>query len=388
MTIRKIVEFLKNEESRNFFKELQKKSTFTINEVQKLIEESPEKPIKDLLTQVDIQKKIGWKLIYPEDLIFTRKGAEQCSSSLIAEYNASKMESYEKVADLCCGIGIDLISLAKKKEIVFAVDSDEETLLAAQFNCRSQNITNVIFINDKAENFKTEVDAVYADPDRRKNNKRNIKAEDYSPSLEDLLRLNIKFPNMIIKLSPAVNYKSFKIRMDHTLEFVSEKGTLKEILLCLGDLKTKNVNRKAVLLPQSLNITDDKVCNIAVNRIDEYVYEPDPAIIRAGLAAELASKIGFNLIDDRSAILTSNHKIDDSYGKLYQVQEILPYSLRNLKIYLKANEIGELILKTRGFSESVETFRRKLRLRGKNKVIIYILKLSNKHLMLILKKID
>lgn len=388
MNIEKITKFIQEEAGRKFFKKIQLKELNSVNQIQKLIEQNPDKPVRDLLSQFRIQKDICWKIPDSFDLIFTRKGAEQCSSSLIADYNASKFMKFHTVADLCCGIGMDLMSIASNKDRVFAVDSDRNTLMAAEYNCQRRNLSNVEFLNEKAENFNREVEAVFIDPDRRKNGKRQIKAENYSPSFSSILAMSKRFPHLAAKLSPLFDYDDLKIDPGYTLEFVSERGTLKELLLCLGKTHTESVTRKAVLLPSGSTIDDREKVHREFSTIKKYIYEPDPAIIRAGLVAELAEKIDYKLIDARSAILTSDKITTENFGRIYQVVQIMPYNLRRLTAFIQENDIGELVLKTRGFSETVEEMRKKLKLKGKKSAIIFIIKLQNKHKMLLLRSLN
>src|SRR5579862_4989077 len=71
------------------------------------------------------------------EMLFTRAGYEQSSSETIARHRAARFGGARRVADLCCGIGGDLIALAAPRppapespepespEIVLAVDRDE-----------------------------------------------------------------------------------------------------------------------------------------------------------------------------------------------------------------------------------------------------------------------
>src|ERR1700744_3864988 len=58
------------------------------------------------------------------DMLFTRSGYEQASSQPIARYRAKRFGDARRVADLCCGIGGDLLALAPGREAL-AVDRDE-----------------------------------------------------------------------------------------------------------------------------------------------------------------------------------------------------------------------------------------------------------------------
>ena len=380
MNIDKLLEFLQQDKNRNFFKELQELKEITINDIQQLISNNPDKPIKEMLTQIKLQKKNLNKIPISNELLFTEKGAQQSSSWILAQYHEDKLKAFGNIADLCCGIGVDLINIAKDKNHVYAVDSDADTIKLAEYNCKNQSLSNINYELSKAEEFNQQVDAIFIDPDRRPGSSRKITSEEYSPPFSKIMELRNICPNIAVKLSPAIDYKRLRLPVDSSLEFVSENGTLKEILLCLGDLATKNCDRKAVLLPSNLTL-QNSIIKIEVTDIQKYLFEPDAAIIRAGLVQELGSKIGYKLIDPKLALLTGSQILQNEFGKIYEVEKIMKYDLKKVRKYVRENKIGELIIKTRGFPESVEQFRKKIKLKGKNSIVMFILRKGDAHII-------
>lgn len=380
MNIDILLKFLKDKNNRKFFKELQELKEITINDTQKLVLNNPEKPIKEMLSQIQLQRRNFKKIPFSNELLFTEQGAQQASSWQLAKYHGEKFRVFNIVADLCCGIGVDLINIAKGKEKIYAINLDEDTLKLSEYNCKNQNFNNINFMLGKAEDFDQQVDAIFIDPDRRSGSNRRIAPEDYSPPFSKIMRLRNICKNIAVKLSPAIDYKRLNLPLDSTLEFVSENGTLKEILLCMGKLSTENCERKAVLLTYNLILQNSNV-KTKVTEIQKYLFEPDPAIIRARLVQELGSKIGYNLIDSKLALLTGSQILLSDFGKTYEVEEIMKYDLKRVRKFIRENEIGELIIKTRGFPESVEKFRKKIKLKGKNSVIMFILRKGDDHII-------
>lgn len=379
MDIAKIIEFLSLEQNWKLFWKLQNSSNLSINQIQSLIFEYSEFPIKDLLSLIKIQKKNLTKNKAAADLVFTEKGAQQASSGVLAAYHGCKFQRYSTVADLCCGNGVDLLQLSAGKQHVFAVDLDEITLQTARFNTRTFN--NIEFMNSKAEEFEVKVGAIFVDPDRRSELGRLLDAEMISPPLSKLLQLQTINPNLAIKLSPAMNYHKLKLPSEYTLEFVSEDGVLKEILLCLGNLVTQGIKRKAVLLPAGRELNNNNT-SIPIIGIQKFIFEPDPAIIRAGLVQEVGSEIGFDLINKHLALLSGNERVFSEFGTTFSVIDNFPYNMKLLHRYLRQQQIGNLVIKTRGFPITVENFRKKLKLKGKHKTILFIIRLGNSHQMI------
>jgi SAM-dependent methyltransferase len=380
MNISRLIEFLETEENQKFFSDLQSREELSINEIQKLENEYNEYPIKDILSLIKIQKKNLKKNPDSLNLIYTEKGAQQASSKRLAIFHADKFEKHSIIADLCCGNGIDLMHLAAGKKKVFAVDLDEKTLNTAKYNLSESN--NIEFIQGKAEDFDKSVDAVFIDPDRRIDSIRTLRLEDMSPSLSSILHLKSITANIAIKLSPATDYRSLNIEDAHTFEFISEEGVLKEILLCFGDFATKNVTRKAILLPVGIYLSNND-SSIPVVGIHEFIFEPDPAVIRAGLVQELGAEIGFSLIDKHLALLTGKNAVFSNFGTTYKTVTSFSYDIKMLHKYCRQEQIGELVIKTRGFPIPVEKFRNKLKLKGKQKAVLFIIRLGDDHEMII-----
>lgn len=380
MNIDKLLEYLQTKENIEFFCELQKLKNFTINDIQQLISNNSDKPIKEMLSQIKLQKRNLDKIPISNELLFTEQGAQQASSWKLAQYHAEKLKAYNTAADLCCGIGVDLLNIAGNKEQVYAVDIDIDTLKLAEFNCKKYDLKNIDFKLNKAEEFKQPVDAIFIDPDRRPGNFRKIAPEEYSPPFSKILELRKICPNIAVKLSPALDYEKLDLPHDSTLEFVSENGTLKEILLCMGELATENCERKAILLPSHLTLQNSNI-KTKITNIRKYLFEPDAAVIRAGLVQELGCKLNYNLIDSKLALLTGSQVVKRDFGKIYEVEEIMKYNLKKVRKYVRENEIGELIIKTRGFPESVEKFRKKIKLKGDNSVVMFILRMGDDHII-------
>ena len=58
------------------------------------------------------------------DMFFTRSGLEQASAEdVVARHRSGRYAGASQVADLCCGIGGDLIALAEGRRVL-AVDRD------------------------------------------------------------------------------------------------------------------------------------------------------------------------------------------------------------------------------------------------------------------------
>ena len=362
------------------------KEISNLNQIQKFKSDYPLFPIEELLTIIKLQMKFGRKIDNADKMLLTQKGGEQASSKIMAKFHAQKLQKYDTVADICCGLGIDLIEIAKKSKKVFAIELDEKTIRFARHNCSSVNLSNISFLHIDGNDFDEKVDAIYIDPDRRPKGKRTADIEIMSPSMNDILKMQRITKNILIKLSPITDYRKLEISVNHSFEFVSENGILKEILLCLGNF-AHEYKCKATLLPQNITLNNLSPKCKQIISIQNYIFEPDSAIIRAGLVEQIAHQIKYDFIDENIAILTSDKLAVSGFGKFYAVQESMSYNEKKLKRKLREDGIGNLIIKTRGFPITAENFRKKFKLKGKKEQIILIVRLEKKHQIMFLSRI-
>ncbi|NJL93086.1 MAG: hypothetical protein HC915_04855 [Anaerolineae bacterium] len=111
---------------------------------------------------------------------------------------------------------------------------------------------------------------------------------DYQPPLETVQNWALRA--LLIKVSPGVNLAEVAW-LEAGVEFVSLGGELKEALLHLGELRF--AGRRATLLPQGETLLPQGLEAPPLSPTPlRYLYEPDPAIIRAGLFGELLARPG------------------------------------------------------------------------------------------------
>src|SRR5215468_3042010 len=95
--------------------------------------EYPAELVAAALTQHELRIQARAKFGRAGQMFFTRAGLEQASSEVVARYRARRYAHAGRVADLCCGIGGDLIALAQD-HAVLAVDIDPLHLRMALAN--------------------------------------------------------------------------------------------------------------------------------------------------------------------------------------------------------------------------------------------------------------
>ena len=142
------------------------------------------------------------------EMLFTRDGYEQSSSETIARYRAVRFGDARRVADLCCGIGGDLIALAsasRSQTIVLAVDRDEVHTRLALHNALVYGVSYRVSacVADVRDIRLVGIDAVFIDPARRAGGRR-FRAGVSEPPLDWCFGLAERVPAVCVKAAPGL----------------------------------------------------------------------------------------------------------------------------------------------------------------------------------------
>ena len=140
-----------------------------------------------LLEQVDLRRRAAAKFTKPAQMFFTRVGLEQSTDEWTARYKAQHFLSTPPfsnstaptVADLCCGIGGDLLALAESASAI-GIDLDPIPAHFAAINTAAR----VLQTDVTAFDFDG-VDAWHIDPDRRATGQRTTNLDYYQPDVAD-----------------------------------------------------------------------------------------------------------------------------------------------------------------------------------------------------------
>ena len=118
-----------------------------------------------------------------------------------------------------------------------------------------------------------------------------------------------------MKIAPGVAWGDVA-HLGAEVEFVSVGGELKECVLWFGALRT--VARRATLLPDGAALAADEPPPLPpVVSTGQYLFDPDPAVVRAGLVGQLAAELGLSPIDHTVMLLTADRPVDSPFGTTY-----------------------------------------------------------------------
>lgn len=329
---------------------------------------------KAALETVILRKKAGTKFSHADSMFFTRAGLEMASGEIVSRYRAKRFGKFDRVADLCCGIGGDSIGLASISNLhsLISVDLDPLHLELAKLNLAAYNARADFIQADLAKEKPPRADAYFFDPSRRAAHKRIFSVKDYQPPLALIESLSPK--SVGVKISPGVKMSEIE-NYDCEVEFVSVEGELKEAALWFGDLNT--IRRRATLLRPDhdpLHLTEDLslVSPLSISSPLSFLYEPDPSVLRTGLVTTLARQIDAQQIDADISYLTSQRLTATPWARVFFIEAAMPFSQKRLREKLRSMNVGRVTIKKRGSPLDVDDFARSLKLKGDEERIIFL----------------
>ena len=309
-----------------------------------------------------LRTRAASKFSRAREMYFTRDALEQASGERISSHRAQRFADYASVGDFGCGIGGDLISLAARTNAT-GIERDVVRAAMAAENLRVCGVNGRASVQaaDLAECSWPDVAALWCDPARRENGRRIFSVRNYQPALPTVLEWQKRVPNLGVKLSPGVQRREIA-GLPAEVEFISEGGGLKEAVLWFGALRTADM--RATLLPGAHTLIAMPGASVATGPLLRYLYEPDPAVMRAGLVQTLAVMLDARKLDEDIAYLTSDALCPTVFARAYEVDDALPFSLKAIRARLRERGVGSVVVKKRGSPLDVDEFAKALRLSG------------------------
>jgi hypothetical protein len=295
-----------------------------------------------------------WSLLYT-----CREALEQASREAVALYRASRYQQYPLVVDGTCGMGADTLALALTGRCVHALDTDPLRVALTSANAAVFHLADRIHVRlQDCTDWPLAADqAVWVDPSRRSGQKRWLNPHKCQPPLAELMaRLGPMRP-WGIKLAPGVPLEALQDYSDQAeVEFIAADGQLRECVLWFGPLR-RSERRASVVFPSTSTVAMATANNTLevlplsltyqpltvslswsgplpppqMGPVAAYVYQPSPAVVRAGLLDLLSQQLAMSRLHHLTTLLTSDQRLDHPLVETYRVLEQLPADRKHLR---------------------------------------------------------
>lgn len=334
---------------------------------QQLRQQFPDDLVRAALTLHELRRKAQSKFSRADRMWFDRQGLEQATSEAVARHKARRFEG--RALDLCCGIGGDALALAERG-VTVAVDRAPSACLQTRWNAEAYGVGEAVrVVCADATRLRLHGGLVHIDPDRRAGTRgRAVRIEECVPGLPFLQMLMWQVRGGAIKLSPASNFTHKFPGAE--IELISLHGECKEATVWFGCLAGGSLFR-ATVLPEASSIAGDPLSATAdIVPIAEYLYDPDPAVVRSGLLDLCACRLGLGRTDAAEEYLTAPVLVRSPFVVPLRVRQVLPNNPRAIRAYFRTSDVGQLEIKCRHIPVDADAVRRKLPLPGDQPAVL------------------
>ncbi|MBB4735671.1 hypothetical protein HDA30_001179 [Micrococcus cohnii] len=366
-----------------------------------------------VLTQLALRHRARSKLGEAAGaMLLTRDGVEQATRRVVAVQHARRLVAagVRHVADLGCGIGADALAFADAGLEVTAVERDPVVAAAAAHNLADRPGVRVVTGDAVAwaREHADEVDALWFDPARRqiggpgagvRGSSRVFDPEAFSPPLSVVTGLAEAGRPVAVKLGPGLPHEHVPTGAEAC--WTSVGGDVTEVALYLGSLARADVRRAAHVLPAAATAegarelisaaaagASPELAAVGQAGLDELpgavLYEPDGAIVRAGLVTDLAGwwsdqhGVRVRLLDEHLAYLIAEEALpapaesQDPAGAPggrdpavplahgFRVEAVHPLDVKVLRRWARERALTRLDVKKRGVDVTPEKLRAQL----------------------------
>ncbi|TWU15851.1 class I SAM-dependent methyltransferase [Allorhodopirellula heiligendammensis] len=321
----------------------------------------------------------------------TRQSLQQSTHHAVAALKATWLGA-GLVVDLCCGLGSDLIAIARRGPAL-GVDIDSDVLAYAAANLKTAAVAAPLHSIDVTTAAVMRLldgsTLIHVDPDRRVDGKRHTLASDLVPDWSRVTELLRSCRGGLVKLAPATGIPDDAVGKYHRT-WIAAGGSVREQTVVAGDVLDHpwlQQHKMAVGGRSAISIRDgeasvfsfDQHLDFAIDSADgigQWIIDPDPAIRAAGLTEAFAASTGTRPIGGPSGFLTC----DDAAGlaswpqmaNAAQVIDVIGCDDRKLRRWFRAHNGYPDLIKVRGGDMDPAALNRRMKSCGQTPMGLWI----------------
>ncbi|MET1132423.1 MAG: SAM-dependent methyltransferase, partial [Aeromicrobium sp.] len=310
----------------------------------RLRRDHPAELVAAAVTQHHLRRRAAAKFGADAGLLyFTPDALEQSTRAPVAAHRAARLAALGagRLVDLGCGIGGDLIAAARAGLEVRGVELDPVRAAIARANLAALGLTGTVEVGDATTTVIAPDEVAFVDPARRDGAGRTFRLDALVPAWDFVAELLAG--RAVAKVMPGIAHDAVPPGVQ--AEWVSAGGDLVEACLW-GAGFAQDQARRATVLPSGDTLVG-RGTPARVGALLSHLVEPDDAVIRAGLVAELAEDLDGHLLDPRIAWITTDSPDAAPFGRAFRVVEELPFREKQLRAALRERDIGTLTIKKR-----------------------------------------
>ena len=354
-----------------------------------------------LLQQVDGYQRTCEKLpilsALPDWWFPVRLSCEQCSSEATAGYKAQIAGACCRLIDLTAGYGIDTFHLAATAGEAHYVERNADLCRIAAHNfalyrenIQVHNTTAEAFLADLREADEAASTLIYLDPARRSQSGGKVfRIEDCEPNVIELLpTLRKHAARIMIKFSPMLDITAAlrALGTDWDTHIVAVNNEVKEVLLVTGKgvIHAVNIRTREMHTDRfCFRPEDEKQATLRLApAIQQYIYEPNAAIIKAGAYRLIGEQYGLHKLDTNTHLYTSDTFISGFPGRIW---EVIDAEIKEPKKQL--DKAVRYSIHSRNYPLSPEEIRKKYKLRDGDEQYLIAARHQGKPLLISAKRL-
>ncbi len=285
----------------------------------------------------------------------------------VAEFHASLFPPEDHVVDMTCGLGADLIALARRG-LVTGYDTDAERIKLARHNLEVHDLDACLV---QHTNGSDPLEYAFADPARRSGGKRVSRdADAYEPSLDELVPVLSNAKGAALKLSPLLDDRLLE-SLGGQVVFVSYERECREALVLYGICR-REAPVEAVHIESGEWLAGGEQAVFGFDSVDAYFYEADPAAIRAHALGELCDRFDLRPLGDSGGYLTGETEIRSPWLRGYRVLSSGKADVSSTKAKLVELGSATPVVKQRAAGLDVVKLQKQLKMTGRRPLIVAV----------------